>query len=218
MKRLVFFVLVSLAAVALITGSPVYADSAKELNRTANYHNLHGDFEKALDLYNQVLEIEPNNTWAMRNKAFDLGNLQRWDEALPAIDIALKAWPGDSDLLRAKGYALMKVQRNEEAIDTYKQLITTCGDCGNRSKSSMWFDIGTSLNSLGRYSEAIEAFDEGFRLDPKEVRILNEKGVLLMNLSRYEEAVQTFDQALKINSLYGNAKENRKIAESKLGK
>jgi len=55
---------------------------------------------------------------------------------------------------------------------------------------------GESLVALGRFSEALEIFDEGLRIDGSSMRILVNKGECLFKLGSPQEALVHFDLAL----------------------
>ncbi len=89
-------------------------------------------------------------------------------------------------------------------------------DNKSRKVSDFLYQKGLALNGLGRHEEAIEVFNQVLEINPKDARTMNEKGVILLNLSRNVEALETFNQTLKNNPYYSKAKENKKIAESKI--
>jgi len=78
-----------------------------------------------------------------------------------------------------------------------------------------WNNKGGSLDSLGRYEEAILCYDQALELDPRCIAAWNNKSASLDNLGRYQEALNCCDKALELdprhevawyskgNSLYG---------------
>ena len=71
------------------------------------------------------------------------------------------------------------------------------------------YDIGSTLDDLKRYEEAIQMYDKVIQLNPKYSKAYNNKGWkyiyiyvignTLYNLKRYEEAIQMFDKAIQLN-------------------
>jgi tetratricopeptide (TPR) repeat protein len=52
---------------------------------------------------------------------------------------------------------------------------------------------------LGRYEEAIEAYNEAIKIDPQFAFAWNNKGLALSSLGRYEEAEQCFQRAIEFD-------------------
>lgn len=69
-----------------------------------------------------------------------------------------------------------------------------------------WYNEGYDLDKLGRYEEAIKAYDKALGIDPTLKEAWHNKGVTLANLGRYEEAIDAFDKALEIDPTYKWAK------------
>lgn len=74
------------------------------------------------------------------------------------------------------------------------------------------------LYKAGHYEEAIFAFDQKLKLDSRNARIWNNKGLCLTNLSRHEEAISCYDKALDINPKHLLALRNRSNCLIKLSK
>jgi len=58
-----------------------------------------------------------------------------------------------------------------------------------------WFNKGVDLYGQSKYDEAIKAFDEAIRLDPKYAEAWNNKGGALEALGRTTEAEAAFAKA-----------------------
>jgi tetratricopeptide (TPR) repeat protein len=71
--------------------------------------------------------------------------------------------------------------------------------------------------SLGRYEEALQAYDRALELNPDDSIVLNNKGLELDKLGRCEEALQAYDRALELNPDYYDAWHNKGVALHKLG-
>ena len=53
-----------------------------------------------------------------------------------------------------------------------------------------------ALYSLGKYDEAIKAYDEAIRLDPEDAEARYNKGNALKSLGKHDEA---YDEAIRID-------------------
>ncbi|MEK6831215.1 MAG: tetratricopeptide repeat protein, partial [Thermoproteota archaeon] len=68
------------------------------------------------------------------------------------------------------------------------------------------------------YADAIKAYDQAIKLDPKYREAWNNKGVALFNLGKYEVAIRVYDQAIKLDPNDADVWHNKGIALEKLGK
>jgi tetratricopeptide (TPR) repeat protein len=59
---------------------------------------------------------------------------------------------------------------------------------------------GNRLIGQGKYEEAIKAFDEAIRLDPKYLNAWLNKGNALYLLGNHTEAIQSYDEAIKLGA------------------
>ncbi|RIE15808.1 protein kinase domain-containing protein, partial [Candidatus Cryosericum septentrionale] len=62
-----------------------------------------------------------------------------------------------------------------------------------------WNNKGSSLDSLGRYEEAILCYDKALELDPRYVASWSNKGASLDSLGRFEDAIHCYDKALELD-------------------
>ena len=61
-----------------------------------------------------------------------------------------------------------------------------------------WNGKGNQLGNLGRYEEALSAYEEAIRLKPDYDYAWNGKGNQLGNLGRYEEALSAYEEAIRL--------------------
>ena len=52
---------------------------------------------------------------------------------------------------------------------------------------------------MSKYDEAIKAYDEAIRLDPKDAGTWGTKGAALAGQGKYEEAIKAFDEAIRLD-------------------
>lgn len=99
--------------------------------------------------------------------------------------------------------------------DIFKALILTVGNVNYRLISRFseedvpiltpseaavqHIEKGKALSKVGKYEEAIQAYDKAIKLDPDDAVTWNDKGCALLDLSRHEEALQAFDEVIESN-------------------
>jgi tetratricopeptide (TPR) repeat protein len=92
-------------------------------------------------------------------------------------DNAILTFPGNRDTTNGKTYR-------------------TVGELKKTFNSKAWQEKGLVLFNLGKYEEALQAFDQAIKLSPKNADNLNSKGVVLAQMGRYNEAIKCFDKAI----------------------
>ena len=140
----------------------------------ANRYKRKGEYSKALDCYNEVLELDPDDEYCLNRKPELLCLLKRWDEALKFYDM-MGNWSG-------KASVFIEMGNYEDAFNCYDAI-------------DDWYGKAIVLIHMGRYEEVLECCDKlvGF---PFYVRNLRDIGMLLIHFERYWEAVECLGRAL----------------------
>jgi hypothetical protein len=77
---------------------------------------------------------------------------------------------------------------------------------------------GNNFSSLGKYADAVAAYDKAVLLTPGNADAWNNRGVALENLGHYSEAVTSYDKAVTLQPAYTDAWFNRGVALRKMGR
>lgn len=80
----------------------------------------------------------------------------------------------------------------------------------------MIYHKGNALENLGRYEEAIVAYDAAIAIKPDYHEALSIKGLVLFGLGRYEEAIAAYDAAIAIKPDDHQALKNKGLLQQKL--
>ena len=92
-----------------------------------------------------------------------LAGLHRWDEAAEVHRVAIVRRPQDGEAHRRLGAVLLHgLGRPSDAEASLREAIRL-----GAVEARTWGDLALALVALGRLSEAVTAFDEALRLDPK---------------------------------------------------
>jgi tetratricopeptide (TPR) repeat protein len=117
-------------------------------------------FVEALEMYDEVTILDPDNKIAWFYKGYSLGKLERYAEAIDAYEEAIKIDPKYADAWYGKGYSLGKLERYAEAIDAYEEAIKI-----DPKFADAWFNKGHDLDQLGRKQDADNAFKKAKELN-----------------------------------------------------
>jgi tetratricopeptide (TPR) repeat protein len=121
-------------------------------------------------------------------------DLERYGEALAALEEAIKLDPGYARAWYNKSLALHVLARYEEALAACEQLIRL--EPGN---AKAYYQKGYVLNSLNRYEEALQVLEQALCLDLKYAAAWTSKGYVLNNMGRYEEALVAFEAGILLD-------------------
>ena len=171
-----------------------------------------GQYQKAIDLYDQVIARKPS-AQAYWGRCYSLNSLQQPAEAIAACNEALALNSNYPEALWSKGNALDQQQRPAESVKLYEQATALKPDF-----AEAWNNQGVALLSLGRATEAITAFEQATTLKPNFASAWANRGAALWQLGRFQKAIASMDKALQIEPNNKDAINLRQLAREKLGR
>ena len=83
---------------------------------------------------------------------------------------------------------------------------------GQSGDADAAFQRGVELQEIGRFAEAIKAYDEAIRLGSSFLVAYNNRGAAYGAIKQYERAIPDFDRAIELNPKYTEAYCNRGAA------
>jgi tetratricopeptide (TPR) repeat protein len=113
-------------------------------------------------------------------------------------------------------YTLYMIRPSASPSSPFPQ--TGTGSVSGPSTATDWINKGHDLYMQGKYDEAIKAYDEAIKLDPKYDAAWNNKGIALSLQGKYDEAIKAYDEAIRLDPKYTNAWNNKGWALNRLGK
>ena len=182
------------------------------LLKLATTHFYSQEYQKAIALYDLVLDEVPNDVNALNNKGASIFKLGEYWKAIVWFDKALEIDPEYVGALTNKGASLFKLGEYREAIVSYDKALEI-----NPEYVSALTNKGLALNRLVEYREAIVWYDKTLEIDPEYLNALNNKGIALDNLGEYREAIVWYDKTLEIDPEYVAALSNKGLALHTLG-
>ena len=175
--------------------------------KLGNFEYDSGNFEKAVEYFNKITAIDPQNDLVWNNKGNALDYLGRKEEAIKCYDKALEFNPQLDAAWYNKGRTLDSLGRNDEAIECYDKALEI-----NPQLDAAWNNKGYVLYALGRKVEAIRCFDKALEIKPQYDAAWYNKGCCWGSMGVDDEAYRCFDKAVEINPALQNARKNRDIA------
>jgi tetratricopeptide (TPR) repeat protein len=194
-------------------------DQAIQRNPTiATYYLLRGqtlaarlETAKAIEEYTRALAIEPSaQSYLDRAEAhLKAGARERaFADLNRALTLGARVtFPWELVALLPRPKATGKVSIT--ALDTLDPL---------RDRDALTRTLrARSQTSKGQYHEALAAFDEVIRSNPRLALAYNSRGYAYLRLRSYREAIEDFSAAISLNSYYLNAYQNRATARRLAG-
>jgi tetratricopeptide (TPR) repeat protein len=175
----------------------------------------------ALALFDRALAYRPDHVPALANRGTALNQLDRYGEALATFDKALDLLPGHPVLLDGKGDALVGLKRMAKAREAFRELAAAApdraqawaklggaeADQGAPEAALGAFDRALQLDpgladaaygranvlrDLGRFEEALKAYDQAIALGDQVDAPIN-KALLLMLLGDHDQGLPLYE-------------------------
>lgn len=156
--------------------------------------SLNGRHKEALDAYELVLKLNPNDVEALINKSSAYSDLQDYQSSLTTADRAIKINPHIPEAWINRGAALCNLNLYEESIQSYQEackLNPLCFDA--------WLGLSTPFNKIGMHLDALIACDESIKLQVNSDKAHANRAATLNELYRYDEAIYSFNRAISLN-------------------
>lgn len=121
-------------------------------------------------------------------------------EAIAALDVALRLRPDFPAALTMGGFILGAMGKHEPALNFYRRALQLDG-----SSSVAWSNMGKLLFEQRRFADALEAFDACLKVAPQDADGWNNRAGALRELGRLEESIKAAEEALRLQPLFAEA-------------
>ena len=173
-----------------------------------------GDYNGAIKLHSEAIELNPNNALAYYGRAYAYDDLEDYQRA---IDDCTKAVQFNSprlvDAYNNRGEAYRKSGIYAKAIEDYNKAIEL-----NPNYFKAYSNRGIAYRSLGNYDKAFADYNKAIKLNPNYEYAYNNRGWAYYCLKQYKKALKDFDKALELNPNFMIANNNREACLKAMGK
>ncbi|MBZ9578182.1 tetratricopeptide repeat protein [Patescibacteria group bacterium] len=152
---------------------------------------------KALEYFNKILRIAPNDPDAILNKITTLNCLGKYKLAMEWINRALKILPKDDHALMMKALALERVGRYKESLKYFNKSIQI-----NPKNDVALTNKGSLLCRLNRHEEEIKCYEKAIKFNPRNHVTLANYGHELIKKGAISKGLKSISKALRINPNY----------------
>src|SRR5215813_2370685 len=141
-------------------------------------------YEEALASFERAAVVDPRDVDALNNRAFALTQLRRFGDAFATFDRALAIDPANIGVLDNRGAALLATNRFEGALALKPE------------DAEIHYHRAHSLANLGRYEEAVRAWERVLAIDPGHPHALGALAFYRLMLCDWSKA-EEFEAKLK---------------------
>ena len=171
-----------------------------------------GNYEKARELYDQALKINPQYAAAYNNRGNAKNALGDQVGAIADYDEALKIDSQNARAFYNRGNTKNALGDQVGAIADYDEVLKI-----NSQDAAAYNNRGNAKRALGDQVGAIADYDEALKINPQYAVAYNNRGNAKRVLGDQVGAIADYDEALKINPQYAVAYNNRGNAKNALG-
>jgi protein O-GlcNAc transferase len=156
-------------------------------------HHQAGNLQTAENIYQQILQLEPDNPEALHLLGVSAYQQQHYETAETLIRQALSRKPSFADAHSNLGNVLREMGRLEDAEKSFRKAID-----GNPKFTMAHYNLGNVLISQERFREASESFERAIATNPRLTEAYINRGIALKELGRLKEAEVSYRKALAL--------------------
>jgi tetratricopeptide (TPR) repeat protein len=156
-----------------------------------------GKLDRALEIYDQVIDSWPDYAWAWARKGRTLRLLKRYDDSLICYNHALEFQPNYAWAWNGKGIVLQRMGRLDEALTCFETATTI-----NPNNVWNWYNRADVLQSRERYKEGASLLEQGLQIDPTHPNSWAKLGQIYRLLGRYDDSVKAYEKGIKLEPTY----------------
>ncbi|MEH1999529.1 MAG: tetratricopeptide repeat protein [Nostoc sp.] len=168
-----------------------------------------GNYEGAVEDFNQVIKLDPQNALAYNSRGDAYYRLGDYEQAQADSSQAILLNPQDANAYFDRGFAFSELGKYKEAIADYTQAIKL-----NSKNAYAYYGRGLALAQLKNNKAAMGDFSKAIALKPQSTEAYLQRGILRRRLRQRLEAIQDFDTVIKINPSDARAYYQRGLTQS----
>lgn len=135
--------------------------SKSEMMKRANYYFYKGNFGKAKELYEKILDKDPENQSALFNLAYSLTDLGQYDNAIACYKKILELGSRDANVLNNIGVVYARKPDDDEALRWYHRSLEL-----KPNDALTLANISKALRRKGKFDEAFEYLKKSLDVEP----------------------------------------------------
>ncbi|QBC42435.1 O-linked N-acetylglucosamine transferase, SPINDLY family protein [Iodobacter fluviatilis] len=169
---------------------------SEKLHSAINFQNQ-GNVEAARVLFNDILDLEPNNAAALYSLGLIALNAGQLKQALQLSERGIEAAPQFALLRYLQGSIVQAMGDKEAALKCFDAALEL-----DPNDLSVLLNSGVLLRGMYRHLDALARFQRILAINPDHVSALGNSGIMLTEFKQSEQAIALFERLLKIQPDY----------------
>jgi tetratricopeptide (TPR) repeat protein len=182
---------------------PRHFDALYLLGIIANQTN---NFERAVELFGQAIDTDPNSAAAYSNRGVALKGLKQLEAALASCTRAIEIDAGYAEAYCNRGVILEGLTQWDAALTCYNQAIAIKADF-----VEAYYNRGNVLRDQQQWEAALASFNHAIEIKADFVEAHVNRGHVLRELKQWDAALADYNQAIAIKADSAEAYYNRGV-------
>jgi tetratricopeptide (TPR) repeat protein len=152
------------------------------------------DYQGAIEKFNRVLALDPNNILAHNGRGSVYTNLKDYEQAINDYSTVIELEPLFPAAYYNRGRVYSFLKQYDKAIsDLQKSIELSPGEFGYRANGN----IGLIYHQQGQYDKALETFGKSISLDNTKADVFYFRGETYTALNNYQAAITDYQAAIQ---------------------
>lgn len=166
-------------------------------------HHRAGRLPEAERIYRQVLEIDPDNPYALQMLGLIAHKTRKYNVAVELIEKAIGVLPSNPSFINDLGEAYRGMGSFAKAESCYRRALSL-----KPGYAEAHNNLGLALKEQGMLDEAVASFVQALSFRPDLAEVHNNLGNALKEQGKPDEAVASYTTALSLKPDYAEAHNN----------
>lgn len=171
--------------------------SVKDMIVLGNAYYYTERYEQAKNIYNKILNLNPDDAVVLCNRGMTYTNLKIFDKALADLNKSLNLSPNDPATLYSRGNAYFDQKRYDEALIDYDHSLNLRPNDFNAIHNR-----ALTYMMLNRYEDAVAELNRCIRLMPEHPNPYYNLACLFSRWGKPDEALDYLKKAITIDKKY----------------
>lgn len=161
-----------------------------------NIHEAKGDFEKAIQHYDEALNLTASGNWLRKDLQHRIIGIfaadSNWEGLIEYYQGKLEATPNEPELIGLLAAAYIENQQLEEGMKTYRKGLELAP-----TDTALRLNLIASLRNAEKYEDAAAEYEVLSEQDPDDFGIYRELGELYLQIGNQDKAKSVYQKMIE---------------------